>query len=1066
MNAARRKILAAALLAGLAASPVAAQLTDEIPHASYYAASQAFYSGEYRDAERELRRESQRGVRTTTSRWIDSICYHAMLGEVLYHEGRNGDALGEFDQACQLLLAYPDWLLQVKFRDLHLRPDPLRGRRIPMWGRSERQFAIGQFANSEQIMTGRLDSAAQALQRGGGVVQMPMLWRMNIVEVTRMSALAIRRRNELLGPLAQHDAISRDLSATLARGNLAPPNHWSGAWIDLLRGLAQVGMGKNDEADTLIGRSLVMEGQFDHPLTCVGLMEQGRLAMVRGDSRSATRLLMEAGYSAYYFENWDVLTESILLGWQNHLASNGAGVYAPLEPVAAWAQLNRLQHLAVKLRLAQSESLLWLGQADAAAALVEETARRIGEMRAGLPGVHQLYVQAALQFVRGQLDAGANLLTQALAGQSGISIRNFQIGRTNGMYDSRAASPRVAVDLYAALLADPTPADWLYRPLDAMAVLQTVQDAAFDRWFTAALERKEAAHALDIAERTKRRRFLATRPFGGRIVALRKILEAPEPELSREAMLQRQQFFTTFPDYRTLADAGRQMADQLRGTPVLATDATEMKQLAPLYDNWQKNAAQRERLLAQFAVRRLPSVIEFPPLRTLPGLQAALGGSEALVEFHAVGEHLYGFLITKTESRIWELPNVRQLRSGLGDFLRALGNFGANREIAVAELASDKWRDAAEKTFAAVLGGARLDLDKTKSLIIVPDDLLWYMPFEALAVPGAKPPATLADRMTIRYGPTASLAIANRQPLRRPQHTGILANEVKLSNADADREAVLKELADVVSGPLLLPTSSPQPAPLLAALLDELVMLDDLAPNSVPTSSSSLLPRARGPAEKDAGAWLGLPYGGPEQIVLTGLATEAETGLKAAPRRPTTRSNTNRKANVVTGGPGSELFQTLCGLMADGARTILVTRWRTGGRTNFDLVREFAKELPQAPPAEAWQRACLLAREAPIDPAREPRLKRSDETGDPPTADHPFFWAGYLLVDTTPRPEEKVEKPAAAEKKDEKKTGEKGTVEPKPLPPPTNQQPPPPAVKPAADADKGAAADAAADKAK
>ena len=104
------------MLALLAITPAIGQLTDEIPHASYYAGVQAFYAGEYRTAERELRRETARGVRTTQSRWIDSICYHAALGEVLYHEGRNADALGEFDQAAQLFLAYPNWLLQVRFQ--------------------------------------------------------------------------------------------------------------------------------------------------------------------------------------------------------------------------------------------------------------------------------------------------------------------------------------------------------------------------------------------------------------------------------------------------------------------------------------------------------------------------------------------------------------------------------------------------------------------------------------------------------------------------------------------------------------------------------------------------------------------------------------------------------------------------------------------------------------------------------------------------------------------------------------------------------------------------------------
>jgi hypothetical protein len=94
-------------------------------------------------------------------------------------------------------------------------------------------------------------------------------------------------------------------------------------------------------------------------------------------------------------------------------------------------------------------------------------------------------------------------------------------------------------------------------------------------------------------------------------------------------------------------------------------------------------------------------------------------------------------------------------------------------------------------------------------------------------------------------------------------------------------------------------------------------------------------------------------------------------------------------------------------MMATGARTVLLSRWRTGGRTNLDLVREYARELPEGPAAAAWQRACLLARESPLDSQNEPRLKGLEDASEPPAASHPFFWAGYLLVDTSPRPEEK-----------------------------------------------------------
>src|SRR5262249_25756367 len=150
----------------------------------------------------------------------------------------------------------------------------------------------------------------------------------------------------------------------------------------------------------------------------------------------------------------------------------------------------------------------------------------------GLPGIHLTYLQAVVQILQGRLDSGGDLLNRALTAQAAASLRNFQIGRASAMYDSRTISARMLVDFFTSLLADPSPSDWLRNPLDAMAVVASYQDAAFDRWFIATLERKDAVLALDVAERTKRRRYLASQPFGARLMALRALLESSESSLS------------------------------------------------------------------------------------------------------------------------------------------------------------------------------------------------------------------------------------------------------------------------------------------------------------------------------------------------------------------------------------------------------------------------------------------------------------------------------------------------------------------------------------------------------
>ena len=82
--------------------------------------------------------------------------------------------------------------------------------------------------------------------------------------------------------------------------------------------------------------------------------------------------------------------------------------------------------------------------------------------------------------------------------------------------------------------------------------------------------------------------------------------------------------------------------------------------------------------------------------------------------------------------------------------------------------------------------------------------------------------------------------------------------------------------------------------------------------------------------------------------------------------------------------------------------SLIVAGFHTAGQSGYDLVREFTQELPQTTASNAWQRAVQLVTTGQLDLTREPRVRATaDETL---TAEHPFFWAGYLLVDTGAEP--------------------------------------------------------------
>ena len=965
---------------------------DSVPSIAYFRAiERQLYKGDYRDAERTFLREIRSSIKIGVNRrWIDAIAYHAMLGETFYLQGRMEAALVEFDHACTMFLQYPTWMVRVNFQR-EPQIDANRSRQPLPWGKSSRQITLGRFPSQELIRI--TEVAEQAVRQGaqqGFQVQTPFR-KLNVIEIVRATALAIRRRNELLGPLGKEDVISRALVTALARGNTIP-NHWSKAWADVQRGLAYAGTGDNTQAEKYLTRSLLVRGRFDHPLTCVALLELGRLKMEAGDLAAAGDFFAEASYSAFYYEDLGVIDEAFRLGTRNHLASGPKGLNPTLEAAANWAARKRFHHISAQLNLSLAEESLYLGNIKAAQSTLGAAQSRLRDAAQGLLGNRAQYLDARLQFQLNR-DSATAALSQAIQRKIALSTHNLQLGLANQRYDQQQLRARSAVGIYQALLADPKPVDWMLRPFETLSTMQTPHTQAFNRWFDAVLSRKNIATALEISDLAKRHRYHNSLAWGGRLAALRDTLETPEHLLNQHARNQRNELLLRFPQYDEVRKAGQELQDDLNSGWQPDLDANEQRDLVKVWRAWNKNLSQRETMLTKIGLQRAAVDMQFPPVVPTTTLQKQLQPGQAVVAFHETPNAMMGFLVTSTGSTRWQCASKKKLKSLVSLFLRDLGNYDANHQVPIAELQSTDWQESGSKLYTALFKGSSLDPSGLKELIIVPDGVVWYVPFAALPVAGL--PNNGDDRLVplisvskIRQAPTVGLAVGKTQPWRRIQRTAFVGQEILPGESDEEQAEALASLRNAVENPISFPPSTPAPTPIMGSLCETLVVLEEIEMELSKPLAWSPIPAGRSSKKGSLSHWLTLPQFGPQRIVMPAARNLAERGGKVSKRK-------------AAGAPaGTELFLASCGLMSTGAQTILLSSWRVGGDATLELTREFLQELPYTTAAAAWQRSVQLTMEMPLIPEQQPRIKVKKKKEEIElTAAHPFFWAGYVLID-------------------------------------------------------------------
>lgn len=954
--------------------------TRSYPSDSYYAAFGNFYSGEIRNAGRDFRQAARGGYLVVDTRWVDSICYHTMMGECFYQLGDLTSAVAEYDSALQLWIAYPTWMSSVEFPDA-IQPSSTNGGNARItWGTSSRTTQIGNFSREYQVLVGRLDN--ENVLKQGGVIQRPELRRFNVSEICRCTALAIRRKQEILGPVAQYDKTLGQVRDALKRPSL-PANHWARSWINIPLALALRATGDTKEFAPLMQSSLQIGNTFDHPLTATALLELGKFYMQDGKYDQAATMFAEATFSAAVYDQQDVLEEAFRFGTINHLISGKTGIYPPLEAAAVWANTRGSNQLQASLPILAAECSLAQGNFAAAQALLETTRKPLlrNDLAITEIGARLAYQSAHAAYQAGNVQLAATSLATAMNYKRVAGRWLYQLALVDALYSANGITEVAAEALFEQLLREPVGEDWLLDPMETLSVVLTPHEGPMQRWLELEMSRKNEDKVLMIADKIRRHRFFSSMPMGGRDLALRWILFATDDALSNTMKKERQELMLKIPALQELKVRGDNLVAELKKLPIVCEDGTEEKKnQKKLFEELAIVSVAQEAAIGDLALRREKASFVFPALKETTEIQQGMREGQLLWMFIQTNKSVYSCMLTRGEYSIVRIGESTKVKTSLTKLLKSMGHAEKNTQVSTETLTSEEWKTHGAALTKILLPDRKPDFWKDfKEVTIVPEGLLWYLPFEALPIGEGDDQKLLGDLIPVRYAPTMALAIPDGRKPRKESAIGVVAGKVFPKDDVALTEASFEKIKE--GEPTAVKIGSPLAAPssLYSVTTNRLIVLDDITDSGNDPYSWSPMQLDSGKAGSSLGQWMGTPWIGPEQLIIPGFHSAAESGIKG-------------KAN------GEEVFVAVCGLMATGTRTILLSRWRLGGDSANKLSTEFAIGLKDKSATKAWEESKKKWFEGEVDAAKELRVKQ-DKAGGKLDAKHPFFWSGYMLID-------------------------------------------------------------------
>lgn len=950
------------------------------PMPGYYALQEpnsSLFAGEFRDAERAAQNLYRGGYREGNQRWVDSTAYLYLMGEARYQAGDYAGAMQAFDEAIEIYSSVINWPVRVsnwQAQPVTVDANAVRVARIT-WGQPTRVPNIGRFPTSFSVRFGQ--DIIVPNDKGASRIPQERLLQVDVIEMYRAIALTVRRRDQILGTLSQADAPAKTLRGQLSEARAVVPGELPTAFSSIVYGVSVSGEGDYERSTGILQQYLQING-MDHPLTPVALLQIGWNQYMSGEYRVAKATLLEASYSAAFFNQLDLVRESLVLAGRAHVAVNRDVPLPELDLAFEWARLQGMRVAQAQFAMVAAENAIENGQNPDAAKFLEtaNALMRTSDLKRSELALRLNVLETAFAIIEGRAD-NLQALRAALVAYRPATPWAFQIGMLVDPARRRTLTTTTLTNLIQRVLRDPTQQDWDRDPFECLAYLTGDRSMFLADALTIQLNKRAFDEALIASENLRRVQFLSRLPLGGRLMSFRQLLTRNADELTPELRRKQTELHARFTNLKAALDRAQTTLIALQTKPVSPPEA-ELKAWETEVETLSTICAQIESHLVHVSVRRDAIPLLFPPPIDLERVQTLIPDKTIcwVVVFH---DNIYhSFLVTKDRVVHQSALNQTNVAKAIRGLAKSWGHTSPSAVVALQVVLDQSWKKSSHELLKAMIPNSKPEFWSTfDEVVVVPAGMLWYLPFETFALGEAPDSELLIDKAAVRYAPSLNLAFSEQRP-KNLQRAVLYPGKIDIrdeadwaANSTTALRQAWPQLTTIEAG--RVSTQS------VGNLVHAMIYLNEIRQPLWPAPWTAAENKKDGYLQLDLERWLGYPNVGPEFLYVAGGNSAIVDGIKG---------------NFV--GEELEYYTTL--LMAAGCQSMVLPRWRSGGHVPYDLPAALLKRMPASTTAVAMREAIQEIRKAPLDLTKQTRLRSS--RGEAPTnADHPFWWAGQMVVD-------------------------------------------------------------------